>query len=347
MADPRKRLTVIVVPQTGRRTFSFGFSPLWLGALALLIAGLAVTIWYQAGQNRELQTQIAEVDDLRRANRLQQAEIESMTRRVQDTDEKLGLLQRLEEQIRELLDPGNAPSRGASSGSLMDTRRGRGGPTDPQPSLDNVPTLGTVLPPEVRAHLFAKRDTLALDLRLPSATKNGVDSVLAIAMESSARLDDQLDEMESLLSVLEEGKKGIEAQLDYLAHRPSGFPISGALITDRFGSRWSPFGWGWQSHNGLDLAQDYGIPVVSTAEGVIIHSGWKSGGYGYTVMVDHGYGLVTLYAHLSDTNVEFGETVKRGSLIGWLGSTGSSTGPHVHYEVHYLGNPVDPLKYIQ
>ncbi|HYG59898.1 MAG TPA: M23 family metallopeptidase, partial [Symbiobacteriaceae bacterium] len=81
--------------------------------------------------------------------------------------------------------------------------------------------------------------------------------------------------------------------------------------------------------------------------GTVVHAGWMVGGYGYTVVIDHGYGFTTLYAHFDEVNSSVGDVVSRGDVIGWVGSTGNSTGPHVHYEVHVNGVPVDPMRYAQ
>ena len=88
-----------------------------------------------------------------------------------------------------------------------------------------------------------------------------------------------------------------------------------------------------------------GAPVVATAQGVVTLAG-RLGSYGLTVVVDHGYGLRTLYAHLSRIRVRPGQWVARGEVLGMVGSTGLSTGPHVHYEVHREGRPVDPLPFL-
>ena len=92
----------------------------------------------------------------------------------------------------------------------------------------------------------------------------------------------------------------------------------------------------------MDLAAPYGSPIVATADGVIGTAGW-SGGYGLLVAISHGDGVQTRYGHLSRLNVAAGQQVRRGDVIGFVGSTGESTGPHVHYEVRVNGTAIDPL----
>lgn len=341
----KKNMTIIVVPDTGKRTVSFRFSLLWLTPLAVLLVALILTVTLQSKVNNTMEAKLVELDSLRRTNRLQEAELESLRNRVTETDQRLTELQALETQLKEIV--GQAiPSRG---GSTVDPANvsGRGGPPDASQSGTNLPSLSAMLPPDVRAYLFAKRDTLPMNLREPAAHKPEAGAAEATLESLKLRLDRQVGAMDRLMVELTDSKQAVLDHMDFVAHRPSGLPVSGGVFTDRFGWRWSPFGWGRQWHDGLDIAHDYWTPAVATADGVVVLSGWKSGGYGYTVVIDHGYGFVTMYAHLSDTKPAVGTEVSRGDVIGWVGNTGNSTGPHLHYEVHVNGVPVDPIKYLQ
>ena len=128
---------------------------------------------------------------------------------------------------------------------------------------------------------------------------------------------------------------------------PSAKPIDGALrVTSEFGLRRNPFGGSsYEMHNGIDFGGPTGTPIYATADGVVV-TAQHSGGYGKYVVIDHGYTYETLYAHLSEIEVQTGDRVKRGALIGALGSTGRSSGPHLHYEVHRNGQPVNPRYYL-
>jgi murein DD-endopeptidase MepM/ murein hydrolase activator NlpD len=108
----------------------------------------------------------------------------------------------------------------------------------------------------------------------------------------------------------------------------------------------SPFGWRWgRMHEGIDLGSAYGSPIAAAAAGTVIYAGWL-GGYGNLTVIDHGGGLATAYGHQSQTAVSVGQTVAQGQIIGYVGSTGHSTGPHLHFEVRVNGQPVDPLGYL-
>lgn len=108
----------------------------------------------------------------------------------------------------------------------------------------------------------------------------------------------------------------------------------------------SNFGWRWgRLHAGVDIANDTGTHVMSARSGQVIWAGWR-GGYGYTVMIDHGSGYVSLYGHLDDFYVERGQYVRAGQRIASMGSTGNSTGPHLHFEIQKDGQPVDPVAFL-
>ena len=122
------------------------------------------------------------------------------------------------------------------------------------------------------------------------------------------------------------------------------WPISGP-ITSEFGWRTHPIFGSQRFHSGLDIGGDYGMPIHAAASGVVIEAGWI-GGYGNTVMIEHGSGIVTLYGHNESLNVSVGQQVNQGDVIAYCGSTGNSTGPHCHFEVRLGGEPVSPWDYL-
>jgi murein DD-endopeptidase MepM/ murein hydrolase activator NlpD len=124
-------------------------------------------------------------------------------------------------------------------------------------------------------------------------------------------------------------------------------PLAGeAAVTSPFGYRTDPFLGRLELHTGVDLLQPFGSEIHATGAGRVVHAG-PEGGYGEMVEIDHGFGLATRYGHLSDITVVEGEVVKRGDTLGRLGSTGRSTGPHLHYEVRIDGEPVDPERFLR
>ena len=130
--------------------------------------------------------------------------------------------------------------------------------------------------------------------------------------------------------------------LDDAAHTvPSIWPTSG-YVSSPYGLRWN----GTEFHQGIDIAAETGTPIVATADGVVTSAGWNGSGYGNMVDVDHGGGIMTRYGHASAVAVTVGQEVRRGQVIAYVGSTGYSTGPHLHYEVRVNGQPVNPAGYL-
>jgi murein DD-endopeptidase MepM/ murein hydrolase activator NlpD len=160
--------------------------------------------------------------------------------------------------------------------------------------------------------------------------------------ETVAALDKAADQLERNMRHINDR---LRSDILRLSSIPSGLPVNG-YVTDGFGRRHNPFsGEGRETHEGLDIAADFGTPVSSTADGLVIHAGPYSG-YGNLVILYHSNGITTRYGHLSRITVEAGQRVKRGDQIGHAGSTGRSTGPHVHYEIRENDQPTDPVRYV-
>jgi murein DD-endopeptidase MepM/ murein hydrolase activator NlpD len=160
-------------------------------------------------------------------------------------------------------------------------------------------------------------------------------------MESLDRIGQAGEEQEQSLSNLIEH---LERQTAQLAHTPAVAPTKG-WITSSFGYRLSPFTKKRELHRGLDIAGRTGTPILATADGKVRYAG-PDRGLGKSVIVRHGYGIETIYGHLSEILVKPGEKVARGMKLGLMGSTGRSTGPHLHYQVNVNGVAVDPRNYM-
>ncbi len=190
------------------------------------------------------------------------------------------------------------------------------------------------------ADLDAKRELLAAEYEAQSALL--------------AKVDAAVERFEGELASLGREEKSIRREIAAAAaaataargSRPGRLvrPVPGA-IESGFGLRVHPIFGTTRMHNGLDMHGDFGVPIKAAASGTVIFAGVK-GGFGNTVMIDHGGGMVTLYAHQSKLGVKTGQRVKAGEVIGWIGSSGLSTGPHLHFEVRINGSPVDPSKYL-
>lgn len=151
--------------------------------------------------------------------------------------------------------------------------------------------------------------------------------------------------LESKMSKLESELKAHESVLRERGFTPSIWPVDGKLESG-FGGRRNPFGGSsYEFHQGQDIDAQPGAPIVAGAKGTVTFVGWQHG-YGRLIVIDHGGGLTTRYGHLSEFDIEQGNQVARGQFIGRVGSTGRSTGPHLHYEIRINDDPVNPLQYL-
>ncbi len=178
----------------------------------------------------------------------------------------------------------------------------------------------------------------------PELTSDTVNYVKEI-QELNQYLNFAVKEIDTVEENLLQTSEALEEMIPYVEAYPSIFPVENAKVTSPFGYRRNPFGgYSKEFHKGIDLKANY-IPVMATGGGVVVEAKYLSG-YGYTVIIDHGYGLMTRYAHNSELYVSVGDEVKRGDIISKSGNSGRSTGPHLHYEVILDGEVTDPLEYI-
>lgn len=166
--------------------------------------------------------------------------------------------------------------------------------------------------------------------------------------DTYATFDYQYEKVKDLFSQIEIDIHDLDQYLldkeSFLKSTPTIIPSNG-WITSYFGRRFSPYSGKLKMHEGIDLGANYGSPIIAPADGIITFAGIKPG-FGKYIQIDHGYGIETLFAHSSKLHVSNGQKIKRGTLIASIGSTGDSTGPHLHYEVRVNGIAVDPLYFV-
>ncbi|MFN0153067.1 MAG: murein hydrolase activator EnvC family protein [Gaiella sp.] len=195
----------------------------------------------------------------------------------------------------------------------------------------------------VRDRLVASRDQLVAASRERSAT-------LAQIKEDRAHFEAEVDALEQESAALAEriraSQQAAAAAATATTSGSTSTPSAAGLVWPVAGPVTSGYGWRWgRLHEGIDIAVPEGTPVVAAAGGTVLEAGW-GGGYGNLVVIDHGNGLATAYAHNSSLAVAPGSTVGQGQVVAYSGNTGSSTGPHVHFEVRVNGGSVDPLGYL-
>ncbi|MGH9167661.1 MAG: murein hydrolase activator EnvC family protein [Acidimicrobiia bacterium] len=203
----------------------------------------------------------------------------------------------------------------------------------------------------VAATLEQKRADLAAQQAELEGAEAAVAAQRADQVALLADIQYQIDHFEGEINALEEDAERIKAEIRARqsagTERPGGallWPTDGP-VTSGFGYRIHPISGVSKLHTGIDIDGAYGQAIVAGASGTVILASWY-GGYGQAVVIDHGGGLATLYAHMSSMAVSSGASVAAGDVIGYVGSTGYSTGSHLHFEVRENGNPVDPMAYL-
>lgn len=178
--------------------------------------------------------------------------------------------------------------------------------------------------------------------------EGGVEAGIGGGTEAMGAGFEDLPQMEMRAGELASTLAAVEAKLEervrWISSTPAISPVRG-ILTSGFGYRSDPLTHGRGVHQGIDIAAGFGQPVRASADGIVMRAA-DQGGYGKAVFLAHGFGVTTRYGHLSKIDVKPGQRVKRGDVIGKVGSTGRSTGPHLHYEVRVDGDAVNPLAYI-
>jgi len=177
---------------------------------------------------------------------------------------------------------------------------------------------------------------------LPGAPDSVVAPILKTGFGSTDRALAVLSELLGAMSSrLDSVRDGVERRHALAAATPSIWPVAGWL-TSSYGTRTDPFNDEKSFHPGLDISADYGAPVLATADASVVSAGYN-GAYGNMVVLDHGFGITTKYGHLSRIAVMESQSIKRGDVIGYVGSTGRSTGSHLHYEIWMNGRLTNPM----
>jgi len=297
------KFTMMIVPHSGKSTFSISVSILTLkiigGLLATILLWLIIaSLNFYVSYNR-LKRDTQELQTVAEDYNVLQRQLQLFLQKTNNLEQKMQELEKLDNDIRGL--------------------------------LKDDPALKEIV--ERRANQTStNRSTLS--------SRSRVDRQQAI--RQLVLLEEKIPEQQQSL---EELKEAIIKRADRLSHTPSIYPVKGT-ISSKYGYRKSPFGRSTEFHDGLDIAAPYGTEVVATADGVVTFAGYKSG-YGRTVTISHGYGYETSYCHNSSILVKTGQQVKKGQVIAKVGSTGRSTGPHLHYMVKVNGQLQDPANFLK
>jgi len=254
-----------------------------------------------------------ELAELRALNRAQREQIDLLARETESLLQKVQHVEIISQEIRNLVGSDEVFSLRDSFQDKEDQDRGD---SEEFPAETGEPSLRL---------LSSRGDNLVIDRMALN-----IGSIQDV-------LPGKIDELLELKGALEDYQR-------QMAHTPSIWPTQGR-VSSPFGSRINPLSRRREFHTGIDIANKTGTPIYATANGRVVVSEYRRG-WGNIIIIDHGYGYRTVYAHLSQFSVHVGSKVEKGQLIGRMGSTGFSTGSHLHYEVHVNGVPVNPREYL-
>ena len=337
-----KKFTILIAPDREGRTWNWTISSSWIKAfmagsfVALLILLTAITDY--AG----LLLKARENDKLRAENKILRKQFSEVEEKVSSLEAGLDRIQTLTKKLKLITDVGdqNRALKLAYSASTQpvtleteelaeQVESSSHGDRHPSSEMWAADPLRHAqdMPVDEQDGELAQRKELVKDFATLSVRIDRVLKDSQLREQSLIKVWDSLSDRKALLSAT-----------------PSIRPAAG-WFTSKFGYRFDPFNRRPTLHAGLDMAAPPGTPVHAPADGVVSYVGYE-GGYGKMVSIDHGYGVVTRFAHNSRVFVEQGQKVSRWDVISAIGSTGRSTGAHLHYEVRVHGVPVDPMNYI-
>jgi murein DD-endopeptidase MepM/ murein hydrolase activator NlpD len=353
--------TILVVPEKTSQVRRFVI-PSWLfrsaaiGTALISLVAVVMVLDYcyvmgEVGENKQLKMENRRLRQQVQVFKNKMETIEGTMDRVKTFATRLKVITNIEDRssLLQSLNQKKLPDASTNIGAVAGSHSTTGKPTaDNSTATPTAPTLtsssgSSTTDSSTSASISPKGILLAANTF--TSSEDPEEILLRRDYEIvDARFSDLNTQSLYVEQMLQDQYELLADQKAFLAALPTRKPAVG-YFTSGFGVRRSPFGGKNKMHEGLDIANRPGTPIRAPADGTVVFADTKSG-YGQTVVIDHGYGLETLYGHTRQILVHKGQKVRRGDVVALLGSTGRSTGPHVHYEVRVHGTPVDPLSYI-
>jgi len=320
--------TFLAVPHSNDKVFRIRIPYVFIRVASVLaVVSLLAVVFLTGGYLKALKN-TNELEELRMTNSKLEEEVDNLNDRADSLRERMADLQEFEKNIRDMLDLGEDTGRAATVASHQVSR-----------SFSRSRSNLSALPSGTDGNYMT--NALGFSALDQSATRKESTDIREVKQLTTV-LEAEMDCLNEIIGRLNTDVSEWKA---YMNAKPSIWPVSGQ-VTSNFGYRKSPFGRNTVFHEGIDIAANYGVNVKATGEGVVERAGYYNG-YGLCVIINHGYSLKTVYGHNSRVKVKVGDKVQKGQVIACVGSSGRSTGPHLHYEVRLNGNPVDPAKYMQ
>lgn len=294
----------MLIPRSERGVRQITISKISFSLFLIAIVAGFLSLSFTINDYRQMKYKVARLYELEVTNQTQKEEILFLVQKIDNFNDEMEKLKKLEDRLRILAGVGGG-------GAETNEDLGKGGPQD-YSILEEIMEVG---------------DEELLSLRLIERIEKS-----AVFLEN---------EIERLGRGFEEVEKIVRQKKDLFASTPNIFPVQG-WISSGYGPRVNPASKKKETHQAIDIVAPWGTEVRSAAQGKVVSAGWKSA-YGLMIRMDDGHGYQTVYGHLSRIVVEEGQWVNKGEVIGRIGSTGRSTGPHLHFEVWSQGKTVDPL----
>lgn len=314
----KKSYTILIVSQKAAQAKKFFLSPLMLKIAAVVLGVIIVVSTFIIYDYVVYKKQVTELQGLRTETLSQQQEIRSFLEKIALLEEQLNKLKEMEKQVERDLKEIN---------ELKKTKKG-------SPVIPRKKTFNETKEAGKEISSFRQETVSILEKERPQLVSRLYQDLLELRKEA----------FQSELS-LNELKEFLREQKSILLSIPSLWPVFGP-ITSGFGdTRFYPSSGGMKPHKGVDISVPPGTPIIAPADGVVTYVG-RGWDYGLMICLDHGHGFSTAYGHLKELAVRTGDKVRTGQVIGTVGVSGNSTGPHLHYEVRIQGNQVNPFRYL-
>jgi len=305
-----KKITIVVVPEGPRKIRQIKIPRFWVFSLVVLFLAGSLSLAWVVRDYLSIKRSLPHLSSLQEENTLQKQQITSLSGKVDAINQKMAELKEFDRKVRAMVSMDPSKGSGMESAGEQQQFIGIGGSDS---------SLGGSNSPSERGHKKL--------VRMMYRALDNLDSDISVQKDEKAELMRLLDRRKSVLTCT-----------------PSVWPARG-WVSSGFGYRLSPFTNEKELHRGLDICSRKGAPVIAPADGGVAYVE-SDPGYGKTVIINHGYGLNSMYAHLDKIHVKKGQAVRRHQEIAQVGDSGRTTGAHLHYEVHLNGVPVNPLRYI-
>jgi murein DD-endopeptidase MepM/ murein hydrolase activator NlpD len=320
----KKQYTVLVFSQQAARVKKFILSPLALKVAVTALVLLLTVSGYLVYDYVSYQKKVLDLKELRSELNSQQVEIQSFLEKISLLEEQLGRLKLVEEQVKK------------DFREVQDLKKEKKvkklSPPPGQPQKTSQLTQA-IEPKQQPAHLKGEEVSI-LEKERPRLVSRLHMELMELSKEAFQREQ-----------TLKELREFLQAQKSVLLSIPSLWPVIGR-ISSAFGeTRLSSSSGGTRPHMGVDICAPSGTPVMAPAEGIVIFAGWEAE-YGRLVCLDHGHGFTTMFGHLKEIQVKAGGRIQAGQVLGTVGTSGNTTGPHLHYEVRIYGQPANPYSYL-